>query len=187
MNMLKTFASFLRILCLIAIPLLIGIFLIKWFAGPIPIYSDVNDSIKQTRLYAGVGYWYMGGLTLPSLIIRILAALVDGVSIALFSWGMLCFVKLLRLYNQNEIFSETTMTLYAKISRILFAWTIYNPIKFTLLSIITTLAHPAGKRVIALAISSDDIYHIFITGFFVWITSIMYTAYTLKQEHDLTV
>ncbi len=187
MNTLKLFASFLRILCIIAIPLLAALFIIKWFGGPIPIYSDVNDSIKQTRLYAGVGYWYTGGITLPALIIRILAAIVDGVSLALFSWGVFCFIKLLRLYNQNEIFSETTMTLYAKISRILFAWTVYNPLKFTLLSIITTLAHPAGKRVIALALSSDDLYHIFITGFFVWITSIMHTAYTLKQEHDLTV
>ncbi len=185
--MLKAFASFLRALCFIAIPVLVGVFLIKWFSGPIPIYSDVDDSIKQTRLYAGVGYWYTGALTLPPIIIRLLAALVDGISIALFTWGIFCFLQLLRLYTKNEIFSENTLALYAKISRVLFAWTIYNPIKFTLLSVITTLAHPAGKRVIALAISSDDLYHIFITGFFVWITAIMQTAYSLKQEHDLTV
>jgi hypothetical protein len=172
---------------MITIPVLVALFLIKWFSGPIPLYHDVDDCIKQTRLYAGIGYWYTGSLTFHPSIIRVLAALVDGISIALFTWGIACFIQLLRLYNNNEIFSETTMGLYAKISRILFAWTLYNPLKFTLLSMITTLANPAGKRVIALAISSDDVYHIFITGFFVWISSIMQTAYVLKQEHDLTV
>jgi len=72
-------------------------------------------------------------------------------------------------------------------SRIAFIWTLYNPLKFTLLSLVTTLNNPVGKRMLAVNFSSDDIFHIFVVGVFWVITSLMQAAYELKSEHDLTV
>ena len=182
-------ARFLELICILCIPVIIVLFLMKWFSGNFPIYSDAADSIKQTRLYAGIGYWHIGthAKQIPLMFIRITASLIDSISLILFIWGSICFIRLLRLYYRDEIFSAHTLALYATISRIAFVWTLYSPIKFTLLSMVTTLANPTGQQIIAVAISSNDLYHIFITGFFVWITSIMKTAYKLKQEQELTV
>ncbi len=168
--------------------LIMGAFVVKWFSGDIPIYCDVSDSIKQTRLYAGLGFFYTNIHTpAPSLLIRLSAAFVDGISIALFMWGCICFFKLLRLYRQGELFSINTLALYTKLSRIAFAWTLYNPIKFTLLSFITTINNPHGQRIVAFGFNSDDIFYIFIVGFFLVMTSLMQEAYELKYEQDLTV
>lgn len=188
MNRIKSYARFLEVFLLGGILLIIGSFIFKWFSGDIPIYCDIADSTKHTRLYAGLGYFYTTShAPAPSLLIRLLACLVDGISIALFVWGCLCFLKLLRYYRARELFSSNTLALYTKLSRIAFAWTLYNPLKFTLLSFITTINNPHGTRVIAFGFNSDDIFYIFIVGFFLVITSLMQVAYELKHEHDLTV
>lgn len=98
MNKIRSYARFMELLFLfIGIPLIIGSFIFKWFYGGIPIYSDIADSAKHTRLYAGIGYFYTAThAPAPSIFIRIMAALVDGISIGLFLWGCVCFVRLLR-------------------------------------------------------------------------------------------
>jgi len=188
MNTIKSYARFLEYFLLTGILLIIGSFTFKWFSGDIPIYRDIADSTKHTRLYAGLGYFYMAmHAPAPSLLIRLLAAVIDGISILLFIWGCICFIRLLRYYRSSELFSVNTLALYTKLSRIAFVWTLYNPLKFTLLSFVTTINNPFGKRVIAIGFNSDDIFHIFIVGFFLVITSLMQVAYELKHEHDLTV
>jgi hypothetical protein len=73
------------------------------------------------------------------------------------------------------------------LSRISFAWALYNPFKLTLLSIVTTFFMPGGQRVIAFGVTSSDIINIFIVGFFLIISSLMQEAAKLQEEHDLTV
>jgi len=188
MNRIKSYARFLEFFLLIGIILIIGTYIVKWFSGDIPVYRDIVDSTKHTRLYAGLGYFYTTThAPAPSLLVRLLAACVDGISIALFVWGCICFLKLLRFYRLGELFSANTLSLYTKLSRIAFAWTLYNPVKFTLLSFITTINNPHGKHVIAFGFNSDDIFYIFIVGFFLVITYLMQAAYELKHEQDLTV
>jgi len=190
MNRIKSYARVLELMCIfVGIPLIVGAFFFKWFYGDFPIYSDAIDCTKHSRLFTGIGYFYNAAYsqTPPPLLIRLLAAAVDGISIGLFLWGSICFIRLLRYYSKGELFSANTLALYTKLSRILFAWTLYNPLKFTLLSYITTMLNPAGQRVIAIAFNSDDIFYIFIVGFFLVITSLMQEAYHLKHEQDLTV
>jgi len=189
MNKIKSYAQFLEVLCLFGMIFIIFAFLFKWFLGDFPVYSDVVDSTKHSRLYTGIGYFYTSSysLTPPSLVIRFLASFIDGISLGLFTWGCFCFIKLLRFYRKGELFSANTLAIYSKVSRIAFAWVLYNPVKFTLLSIITTYYNPVGKRVVAIAFNSDDIFNIFIVGFFLVMTYLMQEAYKLKYEHDLTV
>jgi len=188
MNKIKLYSRFLELFLAVGIVLIVGSCIFKWFSGDIPVYRDIADSTKHTRLYAGLGYFYTTNhIPAPSLLIRILAFFIDGISIALFVWGCVCFLKLLRFYRSGELFSANTLALYTKLSRIAFAWTLYNPIKFTLLSFVTTINNPHGARLIAIGFNSDDIFHIFIVGFFLVITSLMQAAYELKHEQDLTV
>ena len=180
MNKIKFYARFLEFLCLfVCIPLIVGSFLFKWFCTVVPI--NILNSIKN---------FYCVSLQPPlpsSLLIVFLAVLVDAFGVALLVWGCVCFIKLLGYYHKGELFSVNTLALYVKMSRIAFAWTLYNPLKFALLSILTTINNPVGQRVFAINFSSDDIFHIFIVGIFLVITSLMQEAYKLKSEHDLTV
>ena len=72
-------------------------------------------------------------------------------------------------------------------SVLLFIWTVYAPIKGICMSIISTLHYPPGKRLIAISLSSQDIFNIFMVGFFLVITSLMYEGFKLKCDQDLTV
>jgi hypothetical protein len=191
MSTIKSYARFLEIFCLsLVIPVLTTSFIYKWFGGKMPVYSDIADCSRKVTIYTGLSYVYN---TPPSqqaiftFISRLLGAFIDGISWALLLWGCLCFIKVLRFYQRSEIFSANTLALFNKMSRIAFAWTVYEPLKFTLLSIVTTLSNQEGQRVIALGFTSNDVVHIFMVGFFLIITSLMQEAYTIKNENDLTV
>lgn len=171
------------------VPLILISFAYKWFCGAIPVYCDVTMYTKKVTLYTGLSFFYQNSAFSPlmTFLVRVLGALVDGVSVALLLCGCLYFVKALRYYQQGELFSANTIALFHKMVRIAFVWTVYEPIKFTLLSFVTTCASPAGQRVITIGITSQDVIHIFIVGFALIITSLMQEAYALKNEHDLTV
>lgn len=191
MSTIKSYARFLEIFCLsLVIPILTAAFFYKWFGGKMPVYYDIADCSRKVTIYTGLSYVYNSTPSQQAILsfaARLLGALIDGISSALLLWGCICFIKVLRYYQRGEIFSANTLALFNKMSRIAFAWTIYEPLKFTLLSIVTTLSNQEGQRVIALGFTSNDVVHIFMVGFFLIITSLMQEAYTIKNENDLTV
>jgi hypothetical protein len=190
MNTIKMYARFLEVFCLsIGIPLVVLSFFYKWFYGALPLYRDISDCTKKVTIYTGLNVLYPTATISPtdSIIIRVLAACIDGISVSLLLWGCICFIRVLRNYQQGELFSSTTITLFNKMSRIAFVWAIYEPLKFTFLSFITTIGMPSGMHSIVFGITSNDIVHIFIVGIFLIITSLMHEAHELKSEHDLTV
>ena len=185
----KLWSRFLEVLALASASIISGAFLLKWFYGDFPVYGENPALVTQKDVSLAIGYWHtkVYATTPPAFIIRILAALVDLVSVALLVWGLICLVKLLRYYAQNELFSKRTLALYSRISRIALIWTLYNPVKFSLLTLITTLSNPTGQRTIAVMLTQDDVVHVFIAGCFVLLTSVIHSAHTLKHEQDLTV
>jgi len=191
MDTIKSYARFLEIICIGFIcPLTAAAFMYKWFGGAMPIYNDIADCSKKVTAYYGLNLVFNPSHAQPALpmaVSRLLGAFIDSISIALLLWGCICFIRLLRYYQRGEIFTADTLALFNKMSRIAFAWALYEPVNFTLLSIITSLANPAGQRVIAVGLTSNDLVHIVIVGLFMIITSLMQEAYTLKNEHDLTV
>lgn len=190
MHTVKSYARFLEIFCIILIlPLIIIAFFYKWFGNTMPVYCDITDCSKKVTVYTGLSFVYNWGQSESAMAIlsRFLGAIIDGLSVALLLWGCIYFIKVLRYYQQGELFTANTIALFNKMSRIAFAWALYEPFKFTLLSIVTTLSNQAGQRVIALGFTSNDIIHIFMVGFFLIITSLMHEAYELKNEQDLTI
>lgn len=191
MSTIKSYARFLEIFCIVlVVPLTTAAFIYKWFGGTMPIYNDIADCSKKVTAYYGLSFIHNSAPSqtiLPAASSRLLGAFIDAISVALLLWGCICFIKVLRYYQRGEIFTANTLALFNNMSRIAFAWAIYEPFKFTLLSIVTTLSNQEGQRVIALGFTSNDVIHIFIVGFFLIITSLMHEAYTLKNENDLTV
>jgi hypothetical protein len=189
MQKIKSYARFLEFFCLfIGVPLISLAFLYKWFGGTMPVYNDIAACSKKVTLYTGLSYIYNAhSATAMTIISRFLGAFIDGISIMLLLWCALCFIKFLKYYQRGELFTANTLGLFNKMSKIIFAWAVYEPFKFTLLSIVTTLSNQAGQRVIALGFTSNDVINIFVVGFFLIITSLMHEAYELKSENDLTI
>lgn len=174
---LKTYARLLELVCLgIFGPFLIIQFFMRWFGhASIPNYGFTNCcSFHATHLH-------------PTLGVRLAAAAVDGLSLALLLWAGFCFVRILRNYRAGEIFSATTLSLYTKTTRLAFAWALYSPISYSLLSVVTSIHNPVGYRNLSFCLSSADVIHIFIVGFFWLITALMQEALKLQQDLDLTV
>jgi len=185
MNSVQKYARFLRLLFLIiGIPLIVISFILKWFCKSIITYNNIKYSIVSE---ACLNPFMLETKIVPSVMIRFLSAAVDGISVILFLWGCICFIGILNHYSKGELFSEKIINLYRKIGRIALAWTVYNPLKFTLLSVLTTINNPAGQRLISVCLRGEDIFHILIVGFFIIINSLMREAYELKREQDLTV
>ncbi len=189
MKSLKSYARFLELFCIVAvIPVMIISLFLKWFGRAIPLYNTVSNYVSSMK--DGVRYIYqvqaahVSILPMPS---RILGFLADGVSVALFVYGCLYFIRVLRCYQRGEIFSDNTLYFFTRVSKAAFAWTLYNPINYMLLSVITTMYNPVGQREIAIAFGSHDIMNIFIVGCFWMITSLMHEGYSLKKDQDLTV
>jgi hypothetical protein len=190
MNNIKVYARFLELFSLfLVVPLVIVAFFYKWLQPAIPVYNDVADGVKQVRLYAGVLFASQEpSCWLPApLLARLLGGFVDVLSLVLFCWGCWHFVRLLRCYRHGELFTQKTVYHFVVLSRIAFVWTLYNPLKLMLLTLITSYFNPAGQRIIAVGITAGDVENIFIVGLFLIIASLMQEAARLQNEHDLTV
>jgi hypothetical protein len=190
MSAVRKYARFLELFSMvIVIPLMIIAYCYKWLQPAVPVYNDIADGAKQVRLYAGVLFGTHDHVCwLPSpCLARIFGGLVDAFSLILFCWGAYHFIRLLRCYRNGELFTQKTIYHFVLLSRIAFAWTLYNPIKLMLLTVITSCFNPAGQRTIAIGVTAGDIVNIFMVGLFFVIASLMQEAARLQDEHDLTV
>jgi len=177
------YAYLLKLSLIIAgIPLIIGPFLYQWLWK-----STATFNYIKFRSMKGMGIRAINISLTPSIPLRLLAATVEGISVLLFLWGCIYFIKLLNLYCKGELFSQKILMFYRKIVWIGFLWTLYSPIKLSLLSVISTINNPAGQRLLSVTLRGEDIFHIFVVGSFLVLHSLTREAYKLKQEHDLTV
>lgn len=180
---LLLYAKTLKFLILyLAIPFITGRFLYGWIRYGTTQFNRIKIDAMQT-----MGLKLYGIKLIPNVHLKLLAIAVDSISIFLFILGCIYFAKLLNLYMKGEFFSKKSTLFYRAIVKIAFAWTFYNPVKLSLLSIITTFDNPPGQRILTLTIKDQDIFHIFILGSFLVINSLMQEAYKLKKEQDLTV
>jgi hypothetical protein len=189
MKSIKAYARFLELFCVVAVlPIAIITPFLKWFGRDIPAYKTISDYIQSINLNTGdVCHMQIVKISYLPIVTRILGLIVDGVSVGLFVYGCLYFIRVLRCYRRGEIFSDATLDSFKKLSRAAFAWTLYNPINYTLLTLITTIHNPVGKRILAFSIGSQDVMNIFILGVFYTLTSLMHEGYMLKKEQDLTI
>lgn len=184
MKSIKTYARFFEICITIIMPIAALSFVLRWLLASSKLAYQFYQS--HTGLFC---YLYLAPKSLRGVppISIFFSAIVDSISYILLFWGGFLLIKLLRSYQRGELFSAYTLMLFKKISRIVFIWSLYAPIEQTLLTLITTLHNPVGQRELSFALSSNDVLHIFIAGFFLIMTSLMHEGYQLKHEHDLTV
>jgi hypothetical protein len=184
MKSIKTYARFLEICITIIMPIAALSFILRWLLASSKLAYQFYQS--HTGLFCSL---YLAPKSLSEVppLSLFFSAVVDAVSYILLFWVGFLFIKLLRSYQRGELFSAYTLMLFKKISRIVFLWSLYTPIEHTLITLITTLHNPVGQRELSFALSSTDILHILIAGFFLIMTSLMHEGYQLKHEHDLTV
>lgn len=118
---------------------------------------------------------------------RLAGLFVDSVGIIVLIFGLISFVRLMRCFQNGEIFSQSAITHLQRITKIALIWALYTPINGSLLSIIMSLQNPPGQRLITVTFWLHDVINIFIFGLFVIIVSIMKEGSRLQQEQDLTI
>lgn len=182
MKNIKSYARFLELFCYIAvIPAMIFLTIYKWFVDCFPWFE------RSHAFWVRFAYTFNLSVGPMPMLSRFLGVVIECVSLGLFLWGVICFIQVLRLYQHAQIFTQQIFLLFRKISRIALAWAIYEPIKVTLGSLVATLHNPVGKRIIMVSVEHTDIINIFLVGFLLVITSLIYEGFKLKQEQDLTV
>lgn len=184
MKNIKWYANLLKILCYILVPLLTIGFIMKWWFFE-KIYYIPNESAAYAKYFGE--HFDLLNLPVNNLLIRILGFLIDGVAFFILIWGFITLIKLMNYFSKGEIFSQQTINLFSRLSKLAFTWAIYTPIKDSFITTIMSLQNPPGHRIIQFAFTSSDIFNIFIFGFFVVISLIMQEGYKLKSEQDLTV
>ncbi len=190
MMSIRTSARFLEIFStFVIVPGTILSFIYTWFVGDMPVYHSIADATKRVNLFFEVSFFHTNPAqqAVGLVVSRCVSACIDGFSLLLFVWGCVLFIRVLRCYQQQEYFSAYALLNLKRTSRVAFIWTVYQPIKFTLLSLATTMANPAGERVVAVGVTSHDLIHIAVIGFFLCAVSLMEKAHALQREADLTI
>jgi hypothetical protein len=167
----------------IGIPIIILSFVYRWTCGTI-----VDFSANPFGFFSLIN---TPSLRIPTAALqplaRIFGMLVDGIGVVLLFIATLYFIKILRAFQHNEIFSPRTLFLFTTMNRLIFAWALYNFFESIPLSLATTFLNPIGKRALVFEFTSGNLIDIFIIGCFLVISSMMREGARLKQEQDLTV
>jgi len=178
-NNIQVYSRRLEWLSMLLIPAALGSLIFKWFFLKAP-----GDGIFCSY-YARLSYDF-AMVDMP-LLFRFLGLLVDGIGFGLLCLGIVLFIKLLHRFQQGEIFSLSTISLFQRMGKLLLCWALYAPIGKTLAGLVVTFNNPPGHRILSLTFGTDELTNIFIFGFFVMLTSLMQKAYQLKSDQDLTI
>ncbi len=151
-----------------------------WFFDSLPV--NISNLILET----GSNELAADAVNMP-FNHRLMGLLVDFVAILIIYAGIMAFYDLMKKFQSGELFSENIITLLNKISRLVLFWTIYNPVRGMLLSIITTFHKGPGNRIIKIEFGTPDIINVFIFISLMIITLLIQESNKLKNEQDLTI
>lgn len=142
-------------------------------------------------LYAKVSYSFNGNwlqeLSEMSFIQRLGGFAIDIFGLVILCFGIIAFNKLLKLLKSQIFFTSDTIKLLSTLSKLALTWTVYNPTRGTLLSIITTLHKEVGNRMISFQFGLKDMINIFIFVCMILVTVLLQEGFKLKKEQDLTI
>jgi hypothetical protein len=184
MNRVARYTYILEIACILA-SLFMAIFhIVLWIGGT-----------SIANLFLNFGYFehtfeslsVVSQVAMMPLSHRLLGLLVDSIMLVIAISGVITFVNLLRQLRSGQFFTREIINALRRLSIIALIWAIYNPLRYVLLSVITTWHLGSGHRILALAIGSTDLMNIMIFACFVLITALMHEGYKLKQDRDLTI
>lgn len=104
-----------------------------------------------------------------------------------FLYGCLTLIRLFRLYEQGQIFSNDNVRCFSKLSQILIAWCLAGILVDPLQSIALTLHHPAGQRILSLGLNSVELTSLLVAGILAVISWVMEEGRKISEEQELTI
>lgn len=111
------------------------------------------------------------------------AMIPTGVAMA----GTYYLIRLFELYEQGDIFKLTNVRCYKKLSQVLIGWFFASILCSSLLSVVLTLHHPPGQRMISLGLDSSEISTLLVGLILMVIAWVMEEGRKLQEDQDLTV
>ncbi len=102
-------------------------------------------------------------------------------------YGLYCLQRLFQLYEQGQIFLAANVFWYKRLSQVLLLSFAAGLCCRSLLSVVLTLHHPPGQRMLTLSLGSDDINILVLGGILAVISWVMEAGRQLQEDIDLTV
>lgn len=118
---------------------------------------------------------------------RLFAMLIDSIIVGLLIAILYSLIAIMKKCERNEIFSATTTSSLAIMSKYAFYLVLYTPINRMILSVVTTIHNAPGHKILTASFGSADLFNIFIFGIFMVMTLLLQQATTLQNEHNLTI
>lgn len=176
----------LQVISIIFAVILFGEICLRWF-----LYGFAESSEFLSDLYLRGSYTFDGNwvkeLSQMSFVQKLLGFAVDGIALGIICTGIFAFNRLLSAIKNGIFFTSDIIQLLSTISKFALVWAIYNPIRTTLLSILTTLHKGPGNRIISFQFGLKDMINIFIFVCIILVTALIKEGFKLKKEQDLTI
>jgi hypothetical protein len=96
-------------------------------------------------------------------------------------------VRLFRLYEQGQIFRDSNVRCFKKLSRVLIWWFAAGIVHNSLLSVVLTLHTPPGQRMITVELGSPDLTALLLGAILAVIAWVMEEGRRLQEDQDFTV
>ena len=165
---IKFYARCFEVLCMVLIPIIYIAPVLMWFYGDKLL--DSSYGIKLADF---------------SLMKRLLIIGVATVGNCIFVYGLCLFIKIMRLFQNNEIFSTRTATLFQRVSNIILVWGV-GSIAITIFS--HKIIFPTMPLMLRCSLIGSTILMYFFIYIFIDIFSrLIFEATQLQKDKDLTV
>ena len=118
---------------------------------------------------------------------RTMGFLVSLLSLAAKVFAMVTIMRLLKLYQEGQIFSATHVRHFKRLGQTLVFYGVAGIIESTALSLVMTMNNPPGHRMLSFGISSDDITIFVIAAIVLMLSWVMEEGRKQAEEQALTV
>lgn len=118
---------------------------------------------------------------------RLIGLFIDSFALGIICAGIIAFNRLMNRFREGDFFTSDIIQLLNTLSKLALCWAVYNPLRTTLLSVVTTLHKGVGSRIISVELGTKDIINVFIFICLILITALMQESFKLKKEQDLTI
>jgi hypothetical protein len=119
--------------------------------------------------------------------IRLLAIATEMIPLTPMIYGLVKLKELFRLYENGHIFTTGNVACFRSLGRTLIAWVLCNVLKNSLLSVVLTLPHPPGQRIITLGLYSSEFTAIFVGIVILIIAWVMDEARMIQEDQALII
>lgn len=102
-------------------------------------------------------------------------------------FGIIILIRLFGLYQEGRIFQSENVTCLQALSRALIIFCAADIVTDSLLSVILTLHHPQGQRIISFGLEGQDFTLLIVGYIMATIARVMQEGCRLQEEQSLTV